>query len=194
MKSATVHPTQVLDLHHRRSLSVRTNVEEEIFVYLNQPFPTATTSPRMAYLWKKARSVAKTIGRINKILLDIQKYGGSRNHYANKVAWKESFEKLEVHSSKYMFHPYSNFKKVWSVITILLLLYTAIVVPYRTCFIEVTPISWLVADSVIDGLFAFDIFVNFNSAYMDEDRNIFIANRKVIAKHYIEGWFLIDFI
>jgi hypothetical protein len=65
----------------------------------------------------------------------------------------------------------------------MLLLYTA-----------VTHISWLVADSVINALFAFDIFVNLNSAYMDEDRNIFIANRKVIAKHYIEGWFLIDFI
>lgn len=194
MKSATVHPSQVLGPHHRYSLSARTNIEEEIFGYLKQPFPTATTSPRMAYLWKKARSVAKTIGRINKILLDIQKYGGSRNHYANKIAWKESFEKLEVHSSKYMFHPYSNFKKIWSVITILLLLYTAIVVPYRTCFIEVTPTNWLVADSVIDALFAFDIFVNFNSSYMDEDQGLLIANRKVIAKSYLKGWFLIDLV
>ncbi len=93
-----------------------------------------------------------------------------------------------------MFHPYSNFKKVWSIITILLPLYTAIVGPYRTCFIEVTPISWLVADSFINALLAFDIFVNLNSAHMDEDQGILISNRKVIAKNYIKGWFLNDLI
>jgi hypothetical protein len=67
MKIATVHPAKVLDIYHRGSLSARTNIEEENFLYLSQPFPTATTSPRMAYLWNKARSVAKSIGRINKI-------------------------------------------------------------------------------------------------------------------------------
>ena len=43
----------------------------------------------------------------------------------------------------------------------------------------------------IDILFAIDIFVSFNSAYMDE-KNELVESRKKIACSYIKSWFFID--
>ena len=41
-------------------------------------------------------------------------------------------------------------------------------------------------------MFALDIFVAFNSAFYDEDYKV-IDDRKIIARTYLKGWFLIDF-
>ena len=45
----------------------------------------------------------------------------------------------------------------------------------------------------MDFIFLLDIFVNFNSAMENESYQI-IDDRKMIARHYLRGWFLIDFI
>lgn len=38
-----------------------------------------------------------------------------------------------------------------------------------------------------------DIFVNFNSAFVDDEGKC-VTNRKIIAKKYLKSWFAIDFI
>ena len=52
--------------------------------------------------------------------------------------------------------------------------------------------SFMVFAYLIDALFAFDIIVNFNSAYQDEKGKC-IDDRCSIAKEYLSGWFTIDF-
>lgn len=44
---------------------------------------------------------------------------------------------------------------------------------------------------IIDAIFLVDIIVNFLSAYQDEDL-VMIDDKKIIAKSYLSGWFLLD--
>jgi hypothetical protein len=43
----------------------------------------------------------------------------------------------------------------------------------------------------VDALFFIDLFVNFLSAYVNEDKNMEIRV-KVIAMNYIQSWFFFD--
>jgi hypothetical protein len=50
-----------------------------------------------------------------------------------------------------MFHPSSKSKSVWNVIIVLLLIYTATVMPYKLAFIDAGPDSpWFVIELVVD--------------------------------------------
>ena len=87
--------------------------------------------------------------------------------------------------------PDNKFRMAWNLVTMLLLLYTASFVPYRTSFIEVAPSGLVVWEWIVDALFIFDIFINFVSAFENQDKNIEVR-LKVIAAMYIQSWFLFD--
>jgi hypothetical protein len=55
-----------------------------------------------------------------------------------------------------------------------LLLYTAIVTPYSVAFFDVDTTGWKSADLVVDGLFLFDIILNFITAYYDSQEDLVI--------------------
>ena len=74
-----------------------------------------------------------------------------------------------------------------------MLLYTAIVSPFRIAFYDVDSIEWVCVDSFVDFTFTIDIICNFFTAYFDSDDDL-ILQRSVIAKNYLKGWFLIDLI
>jgi hypothetical protein len=73
------------------------------------------------------------------------------------------------------------------------LLFTAFVTPYRIAFIDFDSVTWVVIDLFIDAIFAFDICLNFFTAFFDDDDNLIIAKKK-IACAYLQSWFLIDLI
>ena len=75
----------------------------------------------------------------------------------------------------------------------LLLLYTAIFVPYKTAFLDSLPEGMVIFEYIIDSLFVTDIIVNFFSAYHGE-KNVLIVDRCKIAKSYLKSWFLLDVI
>jgi hypothetical protein len=75
---------------------------------------------------------------------------------------------------------------------VVLLLYTAVYVPYRTAFIDDSSEFMTIFELTIDILFFLDIIVNFFSAY-EEDEKIEVRLRK-ITKKYLKTWFFLDFI
>lgn len=70
-------------------------------------------------------------------------------------------------------------------------MYTAIVVPYRTAFIDVTTTDWFYFELFLDMLFIFDLFVNFLSAREINQEEIDVRF-KSIAIGYMKGWFFLD--
>ena len=52
---------------------------------------------------------------------------------------------------------------------------------------------YVVFNYVIDIFFFFELIINFNSAFVNDDKEI-VDNRKEIAKRYLSGWFFIDFV
>ncbi|OMJ81572.1 hypothetical protein SteCoe_4003 [Stentor coeruleus] len=115
-----------------------------------------------------------------------------------KLSVLNHFEKTQtsefVSSHCSVIHPQSKFKKFWDCIMVILLLYTATIMPYRIAFIEGTVYdSWWWLDNTLNLLFFIDFLVNCISAYYDELDNL-IYNHKKILLNYMKGWMLIDLI
>jgi hyperpolarization activated cyclic nucleotide-gated potassium channel 1 len=116
--------------------------------------------------------------------------------------WKNKLEELqkeeprlrrapELRNIKFIIYPDDPLYEYWSFIVALLLLFTAIITPYRLALVDSYDETWLIIDLVIDGLFVVDVFVNCFLAYYNEEMDI-ITDRKMIFIHYLKGWFLLD--
>lgn len=73
----------------------------------------------------------------------------------------------------------------------MLLVYTALIIPFRVAFVDGSSDVWFILEILVDVLFGLDIIVTFNTSYQDDD-NLHITDRTMIAKRYLKGWFLID--
>lgn len=92
-----------------------------------------------------------------------------------------------------MWIPESIATKTWQGILIFMLLYTAIIMPYKIALIEDEDSPFLYyLDTVIDFLFIFDMYINFNTPVEFKSEH-FNFNRKYIASNYLKSWFIIDF-
>ena len=92
-------------------------------------------------------------------------------------------------------HPLSTFMRRWDMLTMWLLLYTAIWTPFEVAFVEEKRLSAMYfVNMVINLAFFTDMIINFNLMYFDEKLLKMISDRKLIAKRYLRGFFIIDFI
>lgn len=96
----------------------------------------------------------------------------------------------------------NRFRKFWNFLIGLLLLYTGTLFPYKLCFLEfrINPTEnienaqeWVVTEQIVDILFWIDLLVIFFFSYKDE-RQTEVADLFLIAKHYLCGYFLINFL
>ena len=88
--------------------------------------------------------------------------------------------------------PDSKFKVFWNIVIIMLLMYTAIFVPYKIAFIENDPQPLVIFEWLVDLIFGIDIIVNFISATEDANSNTLIYSHKTLAANYIKSWFFLD--
>jgi hypothetical protein len=70
---------------------------------------------------------------------------------------------------------------MWDFLVMLLLIYTALFVPFKVCFIESTSDVMFIFDLVVDFLFLSDIVLTFKTA-VEDDEGIYITHRSIIAK------------
>ncbi|OMJ83599.1 hypothetical protein SteCoe_15451 [Stentor coeruleus] len=115
-----------------------------------------------------------------------------------KLSLLDRFEKTSSISAVsklcMIIHPQSKFKKTWEIIMIILLIYTATIMPYRIAFIVGTDYDfWWLLDNILNILFFMDFLVNCLSAYYD-DCNKLIYSYKKILLNYLRGWMIIDLI
>lgn len=89
-----------------------------------------------------------------------------------------------------LFLPASLVKNLWSVIYLLLMLYTAFIMPFVLAYIDDGE-PWMIIEPVVDGLFFLDILVTFNSAFYNAAGELVIS-RKVICLTYLKSWFVLD--
>ncbi|CAM9875420.1 unnamed protein product [Discosporangium mesarthrocarpum] len=71
-----------------------------------------------------------------------------------------------------------------------LIIYSVVVIPWRTAFNQQAEGTMLVMEATIDACFTVDIILTFLSAYFEED--ILVYSRRVIAINYITSWFIPD--
>lgn len=138
-------------------------------------------------LWRRAKGKAvggaKILKRFAELSDDIAMFGASRRI---AVEIEEEIEPLP-----FILMPDNKLRMAWNLVTMVLLLYTASFVPYRTSFIDQAPPGLEAWEWVVDALFCIDLFINFISAYENSDKNIEVR-LKVIAQTYITSWFFFD--
>ena len=83
--------------------------------------------------------------------------------------------------------PDDPFKKKWDLLIACMLIFTALVSPYRIAFVDIDSTEWTVIETIIDCIFGIDLLLNFFFAYYDEKDDI-VDGRKKIAVDYFKGW------
>ena len=94
----------------------------------------------------------------------------------------------------YILDPLGTWRVRWSFVIIVLVIYSILMVPFRIGWVSDESTAGAIADYCIDALFLVDIFVNFNTAYVDDVSEIMVYEYDRIARRYIRSWFLVDFI
>lgn len=97
----------------------------------------------------------------------------------------------EYKSVKFIIFPDDAFLDYWNMLIIFLLLYTATVIPYRMILTGADDTSFIIWDTIVDGLYFIDTLLNCIIAYYNED-GILVTNKKLIFKRYMTSWMLID--
>jgi hypothetical protein len=89
----------------------------------------------------------------------------------------------------------SKFIKNWDIVMLLLLLWTATVIPFEVSFREQDLVDVLFfMNRIVDVLFLIDMFVQCLRPYKDERSGRLVTNRKLILKRYAYSWLLVDLI
>lgn len=139
-------------------------------------------------LWKKAYLKGRAGAQVIRFFADL-----ARKIYLFGVSKKlEEIEKEEI-PPPYILLPGSNIKSYWNIVNIILLLYTALYMPFRIAFVDEETSAQTAVDWTVDSLFFIDIIVTFFSAYEEQDGYL-QSNWKKIAYKYIKSWFFLDFI
>lgn len=158
----------------------------------------------MVYLWnlcyKKARGAALLVKLYYK-QKDLLHHNGFKRlrSLATKVEAQlppEAAEKQYLEDQqnvRCLISPKSKYKQRWDILIMLLLLYTAIWVPYKVCFEDDLSSFEFALDIVVDFLFLLDITLTFFTMYEKPDGK-YELNRLLIAKHYLAGYFFLDFV
>ena len=138
--------------------------DSEFVVKLSELKPRSRLN-RVMFLWRKAYKRAKGGAQLIHVFYNIHKqmvlYGSTKNMYGDNKRFRG---KDYARNRRCLLLPESKFKTYWTVTIILLLVYTAIFVPFRVSFIVEESLGLLIMEGIVDILFGIDIFVNFISA------------------------------
>ena len=121
----------------------------------------------------------------------------------DKLLFSHSIEELAIKSDiKILFphlviNPFGRFRKIWTLIISIALIYTSWIFPFRLAFeIDFSDNilqNWLYVDLSIDFIFLLDVGVNSFSAFENND-GILVFNKIDIFIEYLKFWFWVDLI
>lgn len=96
---------------------------------------------------------------------------------------------------RFMLHHRSMRRCIWDVLMTLLLLYLALVLPFRYAFLQDKdtndPLEEV--DRYLDWIFILDIFLNFRTTFSTDD-GVDVVRPCLVARHYLRTWFVIDLV
>ena len=132
-----------------------------------------------------------------------------RHHGAAAAAkYRESAEAISEMmrqgspEKRYVLHPSKNrWLGYWDTVSGLALLYTAVVTPFESSFLDSTVGAaawldvWFLTNRLLDIIFTIDMILQFFIAYETRDergRLFWVEDRNLIVKRYLRSWFVLD--
>ena len=168
--------------------------------------PLAWLEDRPHYKYREVwqRALVKIRARSNVVLLnqDVKLFGAdtlrgdktadiTHPDQARTLIHRQMTAVTASTSSMTVLQPNTKWRLVWSCVYFQLMLYTALIMPYRLAFYEEIKDEWFILDNVVNCLFAVDIILTLNTAYYNKEGEL-VSNRKAIFLNYLRSWLLID--
>lgn len=95
-------------------------------------------------------------------------------------------------NSDYVINPSATWKVCWDIFVGVIILYSAIVVPFRLGFHVVMSKAWLLAEVSVDVVFLIDMIFSLFTSY--EENGEHVHQLQAIAKNYMKSWFMLDLV
>lgn len=160
-------------------------------------------------VWKRLRAKLRMKHKMDRLHREIQLFGTGiykgveadeeleqqmvalvrRKETRSLAPEKENTEKLP----RLLLHPRSAFRSLWNVLVIILLVYTATLMPYRMAFTvdEDESLNWQFFEWVLNALFFADVVVTCFSSYYDDEGRLVLSHRQILLS-YAKSWMLLD--
>lgn len=152
---------------------------------------SAVSHERVVYLWSRVKHAVFTLGRLSSMTRNIQLYGSTQMTYTQKQS-KAQLDHVSSHvTERCVLLPSSPPRRLWTFLMVLVMIYTALITPYRICFVDETELNWLVTETCIDTVFFIDVVLTCFTAYKDGEQKL-VGKRTTIMRHYATSWFLVD--
>jgi len=146
---------------------------------------------RVDYLWSVLRSAVRTKAQLTFVSRRIQLYGSSKATYNEQQSRAKVPGLTAAKADRLVILPSSCVWKLWQTVLFCLMLYTAVVTPYRVCLVQETTPAWMIAETCVDCCFLLDVVLTFFTAYQDEELNLVVSRRR-IGWRYVRSWFFVD--
>lgn len=120
-----------------------------------------------------------------------------RSHFNLRKFTKEDFfpaspSNTDDEKSWFVFHPESNWKFIWNLLSMLFIFYQSLAIPFLLTFDVEDTTFWDLIENALKVFFIADITITFNTAFYKGGAVVF--KRIQIAKNYIKGWFFFDLV
>ena len=111
----------------------------------------------------------------------------------NGYYYQKKMETEKEINQRWIIHPENKLKRLWDIFIGILIIYSVISVTLSICF-EIEPsFGDKMMEWIVDFIFLVDIFVVFNTAFLD-DEGVLITANTLIAQNYFSKWFCLDLI
>ena len=159
-------------------------------------------STNLLHPQRSTRKAATAIARERNASFWAGVYGAVGIHHQGEIRnpsfvldKKQTTDEADIQSRpRYLFSPIGRRKIVWDLITGVAILYSLIDVPFQIGFHSTSQQSNTSLDFLVDGVFFLDILFTFNTVYFHKESNVYITDRRKIAKNYCHFWFWIDLV
>lgn len=154
---------------------------------------------KQVQIWKRIKTkIFEKLER--KKLKEIDRYSLQVSEdFATKIGRLKTIYKISISNEKekvptYIIHPKASLKQLWNFFMIIILVYTATIMPYQIAFIEEIEYGvWWCINLGINAAFCIDFVLNCFTAYYNSKHKL-VSNIKDIFLNYLRGWMLVDLV
>ena len=158
-------------------------------------------------IWFRVRCKLKGVVMLSLLCKELRLYGTSSFLKGQNINYKKNVEALlmrlrarkgdlpeqERNTHWFVMHPQAGFRKGWNFVVVALLLYTALIMPYRLAFSDYDDLGWFTIERIIDGLFFMDVVFTCVTGVELEDGTILMRPFSIFCK-YARTWLILDLI
>lgn len=208
LRLAKVFPLDTLEdeeekLAFRPKSSLQPAYKRPSLTYSQEDLRTVAGSSRL--IWSRVRKKLKGAVILSLLCQELRLYGTSSFLKGQNVNYKKNVEQLlarlkarkgEVPEQQeaqcwFVLHPQCALRKGWNLVVVALLLYTALVMPFRLAFSDSDDTGWFITERVVDSLFFLDVMLTCVTGVEMDDGSTLMRPGAIVCK-YARSWLVLD--